>query len=183
MGREARRCECSAARIGRIESKTASLTPPATIATTTVAAASQVANQFIWGVRRPSVLAPGVHEMTNVGGELFFVDYDGALWKSDGSTAGTNRVIEVAAASGGGSPRGLTAVGDALLFLVGVGDSLYFVAKDDRRGAELWSLDLADVAQDVASRRFALAPELAFAAAMPIGSAKFEPFDWLDDRS
>ena len=67
--------------------------------------------------------------LTNVNGTLFFVADDGVsgreLWKSDGTTAGTTRVADLAAGTAAASPSLLT----------NVGGTLYFIATDGSSGS------------------------------------------------
>jgi ELWxxDGT repeat protein len=64
-------------------------------------------------------------DLTNVNGTLFFVtNYDGGLWKSDGTDAGTMRVTDIGA-------RYLTDVNGTLFFSSNYGD----------HGFELWKSD------------------------------------------
>jgi ELWxxDGT repeat protein len=71
-----------------------------------------------------------------VGDVAYFAADDGVsgveLWRSDGTTAGTFRVKDIATTPGeGSSPR----------FLTAVGVTLYFVAADDAGDRELWKSD------------------------------------------
>jgi ELWxxDGT repeat protein len=66
-----------------------------------------------------------------VGSTLFFVADGPAgeeLWKTDGTTAGTVQVKDIAAGSEGSYPHSLTVVNG----------TLYYVADDGKTGAELW---------------------------------------------
>ncbi len=68
-------------------------------------------------------------------GTLYFAADDGAsgreLWKSDGSEAGTQRVMDVAEGPAGSDPTDL----------VSVGGRLFFAADDGVSGRELWTSD------------------------------------------
>jgi ELWxxDGT repeat protein len=70
--------------------------------------------------------------LTAFGGMLFFAATDSAsgteLWRSNGTAAGTVRVADIVAGSGGSDPTDLTAVGG----------TLFFAAVDNSNGAELW---------------------------------------------
>ncbi|XXF76281.1 hypothetical protein P2318_24925 [Myxococcaceae bacterium GXIMD 01537] len=74
--------------------------------------------------------SPGIAELTDVDGTLFFIADDGEhgveLWKSDGTARGTKLVKDILRGPEGSFPRELTAVGDTLFFAV---------------GAELWKSD------------------------------------------
>jgi ELWxxDGT repeat protein len=75
--------------------------------------------------------------LANMGGKLFFRAYDGRrkhgteLWVSDGTAAGTTLVKDIRPGRRNSGPDGL----------VGVGDTLFFTAKDRRHGRELWKSD------------------------------------------
>jgi ELWxxDGT repeat protein len=71
--------------------------------------------------------------LTNVGGTLFFTNYDEGgyeLWKSDGTAAGTLQVQDIYAGQSGSYPQELTAVGSTLFFRA-----------FDTGGSELWKSD------------------------------------------
>jgi len=101
-----------------------------------------VSGNELWrtdGASAPTLLddlAPGPdssspHQLTPTPSRLYFVADDGNeryLWRSDGTTSGTENVLETAAA-------GLTAVGDAV----------YFRHSDGISGEELWRADAASV--------------------------------------
>jgi ELWxxDGT repeat protein len=74
-------------------------------------------------------------DLTNVNGTLFFAADDGktgrALWKSDGTAAGTTLVKDMAQGSGGYDPG----------YLTNVNGTLFFQASDGTHGAELWKSD------------------------------------------
>lgn len=73
--------------------------------------------------------------LTNVNGTLFFSAFDGQngfeLWKSNGTTAGTVMVKNIAINAASSYPNQLTAFGN----------TLYFRANDDVHGFELWKSD------------------------------------------
>jgi ELWxxDGT repeat protein len=73
--------------------------------------------------------------LTHVNGTLFFTTADAAtgdaLWKSDGTAAGTVRVKDLAPGSARSFPAQLT----------GVNGTLFFVASDGTNGAALWKSD------------------------------------------
>lgn len=83
------------------------------------------------------------HELTDVGGTLFFAadspDHGRELWKSDGTTSGTVQVEDIKPGDTGspydsplgGYPRSLTELEG----------SLYFIADDGVHGWELWRSD------------------------------------------
>lgn len=84
---------------------------------------------------------PGPSELTNVNGILYFVANDGVhgteLWKSDGTDAGTKRVID--AAGGGAEPSFKNS-----RELTNVSGKLYFAAitvKPPTMGDRLWETD------------------------------------------
>jgi ELWxxDGT repeat protein len=71
--------------------------------------------------------------LVDLGGVLYFAATDAAgteLWKSDGTDAGTVRVLDINAGAGSSSPTGLTKVGGLLYF-----------AATDAAGTELWKSD------------------------------------------
>ena len=73
--------------------------------------------------------------LTRVGNTLFFVGWgessEFALWKSDGTPAGTNRIIDFQ----------LGVYESGALQLAGVGETLFFTAFDEYSGRELWKTD------------------------------------------
>lgn len=82
-----------------------------------------------------------------VGGTLYFRGNDGGtgaeLWRSDGTQAGTRRVIDLVPGASGSGPEQLTDIHGVL----------YFTANAGSRGRELWRSDGTDVgtqwAQDI----------------------------------
>lgn len=87
--------------------------------------------------------------LTNANGTLFFTADDGAngreLWKSDGTPTGTVLVEDIRAGAGSSAPRsGIpfaynpTAAKEPLANANG---TVFFVAKDDAHGTELWMSD------------------------------------------
>ena len=75
-----------------------------------------------------------VRDLTVVGDTLFFSaeDFRGReLWRTDGTSAGTNIVADLSQDTFGSSPGEL----------IGFGDSLFFVANDDSHGRQLWRTD------------------------------------------
>ena len=78
---------------------------------------------------------PYLHELTNVGGTLFFAADDGKhgaeLWRSDGTWSGTKLVRDIVPGPGTSDPSWLT----------NVGGTLFFVAWDPTHGIELWRSD------------------------------------------
>lgn len=90
----------------------------------------------------PAVLADPVFDGTtqpprfaDLGGSVYFQGLDdehGAeLWRSDGTVAGTARVVDLLSGSEGAEPR----------FLTAAGGRVYFAATDRAHGNELWSSD------------------------------------------
>ena len=81
----------------------------------------------------------GTYYYYNIGGTLYFVEYDSAygneLWKSDGTDAGTFRVKDIMPGSGASYPGDLTFFNGKLLF----------GAADNTHGAELWLSDGTDI--------------------------------------
>ena len=77
----------------------------------------------------------GPYDLTAVGNDLFFRGYDGtngwALWKSDGTTAGTVMVKDLDISSIYNGPESLTAVGN----------TLFFRGYDTINGWDLWKSD------------------------------------------
>ena len=73
--------------------------------------------------------------LTAVGGTLYFTAKDGAhgieLWKSDGTSAGTALVKDIAVGISSSYPSDLTAVGG----------TLYFTAGDENCSYGLWKTD------------------------------------------
>lgn len=92
-------------------------------------------------------------ELTSVGSMAFFRasddEFGAELWRSDGTTAGTQLVADISAGQPGSSPDQLTVVGE----------TVYFTADDGVHGRELWRSDgtpsgtamVADIAPGVAS--------------------------------
>src|SRR5262249_37929205 len=76
-----------------------------------------------------------IRDIVGVGGTAFFLVhndfYSGALWKSDGTAAGTAPVASFGPGEAFSSPQNLTAVGG----------TLFFTAFDDTHGMELWKSD------------------------------------------
>jgi MYXO-CTERM domain-containing protein len=76
-----------------------------------------------------------VSRLVCLGNAVYFSNWDAEvgteLWKSDGSEAGTVRVADLFAGSGGSFPRGFTLHAGAV----------YFVAEDAEAGTELWKTD------------------------------------------
>ncbi len=89
--------------------------------------------------------------LTNVGNTLYFVADDGVagleLWTSDGTSAGTVRVKDIASV-GSSSPTALT----------DVSGMLYFVANDGTSGIELWRSNGNSRRYSVSKRTYVLAP-------------------------
>jgi ELWxxDGT repeat protein len=77
---------------------------------------------------------PTVNYGTNVNGTLYFQATDGSsgleLWKSDGTAAGTVRVMDINPGSNGSSPANLA----------NINGTLYFAANDGVHGVEPWIL-------------------------------------------
>ena len=78
----------------------------------------------------PVLLNP---RLTEMGGNLYFVNYGGPnqgveLWKSDGTTVGTEMVLDINPGSSSSLPSNLIAVGS----------TLYFAAGEEAHGRELW---------------------------------------------
>ena len=75
------------------------------------------------------------HDLTNVGGTLFFSASDtndgDELWKSNGTAPGTVRVEDINPGPDSSSPT----------FLTAVGGTVFFAAFDNGRGTELWKSD------------------------------------------
>jgi ELWxxDGT repeat protein len=74
-------------------------------------------------------------QIVGLNGTIFFAATDGTtgfeLWRTDGTTGGTQRVKDIRVGSMGSSPNSLTAVNDWL----------YFSADDGTHGYELWTSD------------------------------------------
>jgi len=81
----------------------------------------------------PASASPG--GLTGLNGRLLFAATDAAggreLWRTDGTAAGTRRVLDIAAGAGGSDPDGFTRVGNVV----------YFAATTAGRGRELWRTD------------------------------------------
>jgi ELWxxDGT repeat protein len=77
----------------------------------------------------------GIQPITNVKGTLFFAASDGIgngqLWRSDGTTSGTNVVRNITPSNGHPYPE----------FLTNVNGTLFFDANDGTHGYELWRSD------------------------------------------
>src|SRR5207253_943002 len=78
-------------------------------------------------------------ELAGVNGTLYFSalrrtsgDPVRGIWKSDGTAAGTTLVKEIEPGVGGESPR---------YQLMGVNNTLYFVARESATGMEVWKSD------------------------------------------
>jgi ELWxxDGT repeat protein len=73
--------------------------------------------------------------LTNVNGTLFFQANDGShgveLWKSNGSAAGTNLVLDINPGANNSNPK----------YLTNIAGTLFFWADDGTHGAELWRSD------------------------------------------
>jgi hypothetical protein len=84
----------------------------------------------------------GPQDLTALGNLLYFTAEDGIsgreLWKSDGTAAGTVRVRDIKT---GNSSSFRDERDEDENQLVVVGSTLFFVAKDDRHGRELWKSD------------------------------------------
>jgi ELWxxDGT repeat protein len=82
---------------------------------------------------------------TVVGDTLYFTVDDGshgnALWKTDGTPAGTVLVKDVAPSAVGPLPPATVTGAGVIYGLVGVGNTLYFAADDGVHGTELWRSD------------------------------------------
>ena len=77
---------------------------------------------------------PRLYNFTAVGSTLFFYADDSSgkeLWKSDGTSAGTTRLVDIGTGSFTSFPSDLTAVGN----------TLFFGADDGSSGYELWKSD------------------------------------------
>ena len=85
-----------------------------------------------------------VRDLVNVNGTLFFTADDGVnrreLWLSDGSSAGTVLVKDIAPGSYSNNNVDYPYSGEPAL-LTALDGTLFFVARDDAHGLELWSSD------------------------------------------
>src|SRR5580704_5621184 len=78
-----------------------------------------------------------------MGSYTYFAGNDGIhgfeLWKTDGTSAGTNMIKDIAP----GADNGLAVDEDGLVYstLVVLNNELYFFANDDSTGFELWKSD------------------------------------------
>ncbi|MDB4336323.1 hypothetical protein N9996_01910 [Synechococcus sp. AH-603-M21] len=83
----------------------------------------------------PGNSGSGPYNLTTVGDTLYFSAVDGTngyeLWKSDGTSAGTELVKDIRGGFGGSFPQYLTAVGNTLYFTADNGSS-------GNNGRELW---------------------------------------------
>ncbi len=83
----------------------------------------------------PVAATQSASRLTAVGSRVFFTAYEPAfgneLWISDGTSAGTTRVVDLRGGAASSQPDGLTALGTQLLFSADNGVS----------GRELWSSD------------------------------------------
>jgi ELWxxDGT repeat protein len=101
----------------------------------------------------PGAASSWPHDLTAFQGALYFLTSDtsghGALWRSDGSVAGTVRVQTLPSWAGG---------------LTAAGGRLFFVLDDGVHGAELWTSNGtaagAALVRDIAPGRFASLPAL-----------------------
>src|SRR5262245_13967671 len=86
------------------------------------------------GTVRLKATTASIDSPVAIGGTVFFVGLDGGLelWRTDGTPEGTVLVKDLSVSAGGGSPTGLTAVGETLFFVA---------AADDGSGRELWRSD------------------------------------------
>lgn len=80
-------------------------------------------------------------QLTVVGNTLFFAGSQGSsfgleLWKSDGTFGGTTMVKDIYP-----GPTSGVGVGNSPKYMTNVGGILYFVARDDTHGIELWRSD------------------------------------------
>ena len=86
-------------------------------------------------VRYGSASSPLTRPFEVIGNTLFFSATDGIngfeLWKSDGTSAGTVMVKDIAVGSENSYPGTLTAIGN----------TLFFTANDGTNGEELWKSD------------------------------------------
>ena len=85
----------------------------------------------------PSYLYNGPSDLTAVGNNLFFRGYDStngpALWKSDGTTAGTVMVKD--------TDPSITSNNMGLEYLTAIGSNLFFSGYDPTNGWALWKSD------------------------------------------
>jgi ELWxxDGT repeat protein len=82
------------------------------------------------------------HGFTNVNGTLYFSANDGVhgyeLWKSDGTTAGTMMVKDISSPV---NPGPYSNINSYPSYLTNVNGTLFFSARTDSYGAELWKSD------------------------------------------
>ena len=85
-------------------------------------------------------LSSSPRELTAVGNRLYFSADDGVtgreLWRSNGTTAGTVLVKDIRPGNSDGDP-----LGSDPEHLTAVDGSLFFAARDDEHGVELWKSD------------------------------------------
>jgi len=90
---------------------------------------------------------PGPQSFTEMGGVSYFFASDGIngteLWKSDGTTEGTEMVKDINTTSSGVDVM----MGSA--DMVAIGSTLYFSANDDINGKELWKSDGTSVGTEM----------------------------------
>jgi ELWxxDGT repeat protein len=104
------------------------------------------AGTFMVNDIRVGSLGSGAGHLVNVNGTLFFRANDGVigyeLWKSDGSAAGTARVKEILPGPRGAMEGFRTSIHERRpQYLENVNGTLFFVARDESSGEELWKSD------------------------------------------
>ena len=92
----------------------------------------------------PGIGDAQIYNFTALGNLTLFIATDGTdgweIWKTDGTTLGTQMVKDINPGSGDG-PRYNNGVGNAFSPLIAMGDRVYFFANNGVSGVELWSTD------------------------------------------
>ncbi|MEO8149961.1 MAG: T9SS type A sorting domain-containing protein [Bacteroidia bacterium] len=107
-----------------------------------------------------SGLQSDFYKIFSYGGTFYFTAYqsgtiDNELWKSDGTNAGTVKVMDIYAGTNGSYPNS---------FIILPNDNVIFLARDATHGRELWSFNLPGISsvEEQATFDFSVFPNPAF---------------------